>query len=73
MKIAYTRSALDTLENLPLHARKSFYKQAGYLVENLLHPSLRAKKFSESEDLWQAASTKTGGSISRSKAIPVSS
>ena len=54
MKIAYTRSALDALENLPLHARKSFYKQAGYLVENLLHPSLRAKKFSESEDLWQA-------------------
>jgi plasmid maintenance system killer protein len=24
------------------------------LIENLQHPSLRAKKFSESEDLWQA-------------------
>ena len=54
MKIDYTKSALDTLKNLPLPVRKAFYKQAGYLLENLLHPSLRAKKFSEAEDLWQA-------------------
>ena len=54
MKIDYTQSALDTLENLPLPMRKAFYKQAGYLLENLQHPSLRAKKFSESENLWQA-------------------
>ena len=54
MKIDYTRNALDTLKNLPLPIRKAFYKQAGYLLENLHHPSLHAKKFSESEDLWQA-------------------
>ena len=54
MRLDYTKSALDTLKNLPLPVRKAFYKQAGYLVENLHHPSLRAKKFSESEDLWQA-------------------
>jgi mRNA interferase RelE/StbE len=28
------------------------------LTANLLHPSLRAKKYSESEDLWQARVTK---------------
>ena len=54
MRLDYTKSALDTLKNLPLPVRKAFYKQAGYLVENLHHPSLRAKKFSESENLWQA-------------------
>ena len=54
MRIDYTKTALDTLKNLPLPVRKAFYKQAGFLVENLQHPSLHAKKFSESEDLWQA-------------------
>ena len=54
MKIDYTKSALDTLKNLPLPVRKAFYKQAGFLRENLHHPSLRAKKFSESGNIWQA-------------------
>jgi mRNA-degrading endonuclease RelE of RelBE toxin-antitoxin system len=54
MKIDYNKSALDTLKNLPMPVRKAFYKQAGYLLENLLHPSLRAKKFNESENIWQA-------------------
>jgi mRNA interferase RelE/StbE len=54
MKLDYTRSALASLKNLPSPVRKAFYKQAHYLLENLSHPSLRAKKFSESEDIWQA-------------------
>jgi len=29
-------------------------QQARLLVENLHHPSLRAQKYDESEDLWQA-------------------
>jgi mRNA-degrading endonuclease RelE of RelBE toxin-antitoxin system len=58
MKIDYTKSALDTLRNLPLPVRKAFYKQARLLAQNLLHPSLRAKKFSESENLWQARVTR---------------
>ncbi|OFW34085.1 MAG: hypothetical protein A3J28_15940 [Acidobacteria bacterium RIFCSPLOWO2_12_FULL_60_22] len=58
MRLDYTTSALDTLKHLPLPVRKAFYKQAGFLVENFHHPSLRAKKFSESEDLWQARVSK---------------
>ncbi len=54
MRIEYTRSALGALRNLPGPLRKAFYKQAGFLLENLQHPSLRAKKFDESTDLWQA-------------------
>jgi mRNA interferase RelE/StbE len=54
MKLRYTESALDALNNLPLPIRKAFYKQAAFLIQNLHHPSLRAKKYSETEDKWQA-------------------
>jgi mRNA interferase RelE/StbE len=42
----------------PQEFRRPFDKQARLLTANLLHPSLRAKKYSESEDLWQARVTK---------------
>ena len=54
MKLRYTESALDTLNTLPLPIRKAFYKQSAFLIQNLHHPSLRAKKYSETEDKWQA-------------------
>ena len=54
MKLDYTDSAFRTLKTLPLPIRKAFYKQAAFLVENLRHPSLRAKKYSEAEGKWQA-------------------
>src|ERR1022692_2847212 len=54
MKLDYTRHALGTLNHLPVPVRKAFYKQAAFLVANLHHPSLRAKKYSEAEDRWQA-------------------
>jgi mRNA interferase RelE/StbE len=53
MKLDYTKSALGTLDNLPLRVRRAFFKQIGFLLQNLHHPSLRAKKYSEAEDLWQ--------------------
>jgi hypothetical protein len=34
--------------------RKVFAKQIDLLLGNFRHPSLRAKKFDQSEDLWQA-------------------
>jgi len=54
MNLDYTRSALGTLNQLPVPVRKALYKQAAFLVANLHHPSLRAKKYSETEDKWQA-------------------
>jgi plasmid maintenance system killer protein len=38
----------------PQIVRRAFDKQAKLLVENLHHPSLRAKKYDEANDLWQA-------------------
>lgn len=54
MKLGYTDRAQRTLDSLPLPIRKAFHKQTDFLVENLHHPSLRAKKYDEAEDIWQA-------------------
>lgn len=51
MKLGYTRNALSALQQLPTPVRKAFYNQAAFLLANLHHPSLRAKKYSETEDM----------------------
>ena len=58
MKIDFTDRVLDSLEHAPLAIRKAFHKQLTYLAENLHHPSLRAKKYDEARDLWQARVTR---------------
>jgi plasmid maintenance system killer protein len=32
----------------------AFAKQMGFLIGNLGHPSLHAKKYDEAQDIWQA-------------------
>lgn len=54
MTLGYTKSALDSLSKLPKPIRKAFYKQVGFLVRDLQHPSLRAKKYDEAGGHWQA-------------------
>jgi len=54
MKLAYSKTALEALQRIPARIRKAFYKQAGFLLNDLHHPSLRAKKYSEADDKWQA-------------------
>lgn len=34
--------------------QKKFDKQLAYLLKNLTHPSLHAKKFDETRGIWQA-------------------
>jgi mRNA-degrading endonuclease RelE of RelBE toxin-antitoxin system len=53
-KVDYLPRALKALEDAPVTVRKAFFKQIGFLEQNLQHPSLRAKKYDETEDLWQA-------------------
>jgi hypothetical protein len=38
-------------------SRKDYAKQARFLTDNLQHPSLHARKYDESQDLWQARVT----------------
>ncbi|SPE35403.1 conserved hypothetical protein [Candidatus Sulfopaludibacter sp. SbA6] len=54
MELKYTKTALDALKDAPTRIRKTFYKQAGFLLQDLHHPWLSAKKYSEAEDKWQA-------------------
>lgn len=34
--------------------QKKFKKQVAFLLQDLHYPSLRAKKYNEGEDIWQA-------------------
>ena len=54
MKIDYLPRALAGLEEAPAPVRKALFKQVQFLAQNLRHPSLRAKKYDESRDIWQA-------------------
>lgn len=73
MNIDYPPRALKALEGAPNEVRKAFFKQVIFLVDNLHHPSLHAKKYDESKDRWQARINKNWRSISTSPAIPISS
>ena len=54
MIIALTERAVAALAAAPLPVQKAFIKQASFLARSLQHPSLRAKKYDEANDLWQA-------------------
>lgn len=54
MKSQLTPTALKSYVAAPLAVRRAFDKQIRLLVENLRHPSLQAKKYDETEDIWQA-------------------
>lgn len=58
MNIDYAPGVLDVLEHAPVAVRKAFFKQVKLLQQDLRHPSLHAKKYDESRDLWQARVTK---------------
>jgi mRNA-degrading endonuclease RelE of RelBE toxin-antitoxin system len=57
MKRRYTERFNRSFKRAPLRIQKAFDKQAALLLRDLRHPSLRAKKFDESTDVWQARVT----------------
>ena len=54
MRIQFVEPFEDKFKKLSQEVKDSFYKQIGFLANNLRHPSLRAKKFDEEKDIWQA-------------------
>ena len=58
MKLDYAERFIKSLEDAPPPIQKAFYKQSRLLLENLRHPSLRAKKYDEARDIWQARVTR---------------
>ena len=54
MKWLLTHRAWQDYQDAPASVQKAFDKQVGLLPENLRHPSLRAKKYDQANDIWQA-------------------
>lgn len=54
MKLYYTDRFRKDFQKLPATQRGKFYKQATFLLKDLRHPSLRAKKYGEQKGVWQA-------------------
>ena len=58
MRIVLSERSIEALEGAPAAVQKAFWKQLRFLEHNLQPPSLRAKKYDEARDLWQARVTK---------------
>jgi mRNA-degrading endonuclease RelE of RelBE toxin-antitoxin system len=58
MKLRFTERADKDYAGLPVTIRKALGKQLGFLLTNLGHPSLHAKKYSEALDVWQGRVTR---------------
>lgn len=54
MKYIFSEGFAEKLESLPEGIQKKFWKQLRSLLRGIRHPSLRAKKYDESRDIWQA-------------------
>jgi len=54
MKIFYHKNFLRAVNEFPDSIKKKLKKQINYLVKNIRHPSLHAKKYDKSLDIWQA-------------------
>lgn len=54
MKVILTDRVIESLKDAPAPVRRAFNKQLRFLLQNLNHPSLNAKKYDQAEDLWQA-------------------
>jgi len=54
VRVILSPRAFEATKRAPADVRKAFYKQIDLLSENLRHLSLRAKKFDEKANLWQA-------------------
>jgi plasmid maintenance system killer protein len=54
MNIALKERTIASLAAASPPVQRAFIKQINFLARNLQHPSLHAKKYDESRDLWQA-------------------
>jgi len=54
MRLLFAARFQQAFGDAPPLIQRAFEKQSRLLLQNLRHPSLRAKKYSEAEDKWQA-------------------
>ena len=58
MKVQALPKFLERYMLAPAHIQKAFDKKQDFLKKDLRHPSLHAKKYDETNGLWQARVTK---------------
>lgn len=54
MRLDFSPSFVKAYHQAPAKVQRAFDKQSKLLLQNLNYPSLRAKKYSETENIWQA-------------------
>jgi hypothetical protein len=54
MQLVFTARFDQSLREASYAVQRAFWKQAQFLLRNLQHPSFRAKKYNEKNDVWQA-------------------
>lgn len=54
MQIEYTPHFRRKFAKFPAVTQRKFQKQIVLLLRDIRHPSLRAKKFDEARNIWQA-------------------
>jgi len=54
MRPVYTERFRKSYESAPPRIQRAFDRRLVFLLTNLKHPSLRAKKYDEARDIWQA-------------------
>lgn len=59
MKLEHTKKIRRALGEFPKEIQEIFYKQIEFLRKDIRHPSLRAKKYGGTIDVWQARITDT--------------
>jgi len=57
MRLQYHPRIARQLADAPPAVRRAFDRKVELLAQNLRHPSLRAKKYDEANDVWQARVT----------------
>lgn len=58
MRFRFTEKALKQYISLPASVQKRFDKQLSFLLNDLTYPSIHAKKYDESRDIWQGRVTR---------------
>lgn len=54
MKVLFSPGIHRAYDRAPEAIKRAFDKQIRHLLQDMRHPSLRAKKYDEARDVWQA-------------------
>ncbi|MBI3329326.1 MAG: hypothetical protein HYZ81_21810 [Nitrospinae bacterium] len=73
MRVLFSDRFTRAFRDAPDRVQRQFGTQLAHLLRSLRHPSLRAKKYDEAKDIWQARVNGGGGFSSASKAISTAS